>query len=80
MIKYYVYILKSINFEKHYIGQTKDLKVRLEFHNSSKARWTKRFQPWKLAYTEEFATRSGSMRRETELKKIKNIKQFLDIR
>jgi len=74
-----VYLLKSIEHEKYYIGQTKDLDKRLEWHNSPRTRWTKRFQPWKVIYSETFNNRSEAIVRERELKALKNIKQFLKI-
>ena len=72
---YFVYILKSSTADKYYVGQTKDTESRLAFHNSSKARWTKRFQPWKIVYKERFITRSEAMIKESFLKKQKNIKR-----
>jgi len=74
-----VYILKSTKLEKYYIGQTEDLSKRLDWHNSLRARWTKRYQPWVLVHTEKFENRSGAIKRERELKSLKNIKQFLYI-
>ena len=74
-----VYILRSQLTEKYYIGQTKDLAKRLEWHNSQRARWTKRFQPWEIVYTESFETRSEAVIRERVLKAAKNIKQFLSL-
>ena len=76
---YKVYILKSIENEKYYIGQTEDLFKRLEWHNSSRARWTKRYQPWMLVHSETFQNRSEAIIRERQLKALKNIKQFLNI-
>jgi len=74
-----VYVLKCIQYEKYYIGQTNDLVKRLDWHNSSRARWTKRFQPLILIYSESFTYRSEAIVRERELKALKNIKQFLNI-
>jgi len=76
---YKVYVLKSIEHEIYYIGQTKDLDKRLEWHNSSRARWTKRFQPWMIVHSETFPNRSEAIVRERQLKALKNIKQFLNI-
>jgi putative endonuclease len=73
-----VYILKSIHNEKFYVGQTEDLEARLRLHNSIRAKWTKRFQPWEIVYTEQFKTRAKAMVREKEIKSKKNIKSFLD--
>jgi len=75
---YFVYILKSLNFDIHYIGQTQNLEKRLEHHNSDRARWTKRYQPWELVHKEECLTRSEAMKREQKLKRIGNIEKFLD--
>jgi len=73
-----VYILRSEKFDKYYIGQTKDLKARIELHNSSRAKWTKRYQPWVLVHFEEFETRSVAMKREKELKSLKDIRRHLE--
>jgi len=45
---YYVYILKSINFDQIYTGVTKDLKRRFNEHNSGHSVHTSKFVPWKL--------------------------------
>ena len=75
---FYIYVLKSKIYKKHYIGQTKDLKTRIKFHNSQQARWTKRYQPCLIVYYETVYTRSDAMKREKELKKMKDIESFLD--
>ncbi|MBU1098617.1 MAG: GIY-YIG nuclease family protein [Bacteroidetes bacterium] len=72
-MKFYVYILRSEKNNAFYVGQTKDLAKRLEYHNSSKARWTKRFQPWVLEHFEEYETRTESSIREMNLKSLKGI-------
>jgi putative endonuclease len=74
---YFVYVLKSVNYGKYYIGQTKNLDRRLEHHNSKHARWTIRYQPWKLVYSEVYTTRSEAMKRERYLKNLKNIEKIL---
>ena len=65
---YYVYILKSDVNGMVYVGQTNDLTKRIDFHNSNRARWTKRYQPWKMIFKEVYATRSEAMKREKQLK------------
>jgi len=77
-MSYYVYILKSEKFDKYYIGSTEDLKNRLEFHNSSRARYTRRYQPWVLLHYEEYETRSDAVRREREMKSYKNVKKLIE--
>jgi len=77
-MKYYVYILKSQKYERFYIGSTSDIGKRIEFHNSSRARYTKRYQPWVLKHIEEYGSRGEAVRREKELKKTKNVKRILE--
>ena len=45
---YYVYILRSKNFDQNYIGFTKDLKKRFVDHNAGRSKHTKKFRPWEL--------------------------------
>ena len=73
-----VYILESVEFDRFYIGQTENLKSRIEFHNSSREKWTKRFQPWVLIHSEDYGTRAEAMKRECYLKSLKNTKGFLE--
>ncbi|MCL6097413.1 MAG: GIY-YIG nuclease family protein [Bacteroidetes bacterium] len=55
-MKYFIYILKSLNFVKTYVGMTNDLERRLSEHNSGKSIYTRKFKPWKIIYTEEYGT------------------------
>lgn len=68
MSKYYVYILKSINFEKTYIGFTDNLERRLTQHNKGYNVFSKRFMPWKIIYTEIYNTQVNALEREKYLK------------
>ena len=77
---YITYILYSPGYDRYYIGQTNNIKIRLEQHNEGRLSWTKPYRPWILAYQEEFRTRSEAMRREKYLKSLKNkerIKQYI---
>ena len=69
-MKYTVYILEN-QHSALYIGQTSNVYYRIKAHNENKVFSTKNRGPWKLIYTEEFETRSESMRREKFLKKQK---------
>ena len=62
-----VYVLRNEK-GKLYIGQTSDLKRRLEFHEQGLSPYTAGHRPWKLIYTETYATRSEAMLRERYLK------------
>jgi len=46
---HYVYLIRFLKYpDKTYIGQTKDVKQRLEKHNSGASVATIDFRPWKL--------------------------------
>jgi len=51
---YFVYILKSVNKETYYIGQTNNLSVRIKEHNIGKSKSTKLGVPWKLVFKKSF--------------------------
>ena len=65
---YYVYILKSINHRKSYVGCTDNTARRLQEHNSGKMYFTKRYKPWEIISTEEFVSLSEARKREAYLK------------
>ncbi len=63
------YVLYSQAYDKIYIGFTSDLENRVKAHNDIKnSGWTKRYQPWKIIYTEAFNSKYEAMKREKELK------------
>lgn len=70
---FFVYILKSINKEYFYIGQTNNLKKRLKRHNDKFCLSTKSYAPFKLLYFEKYQTRSEAVKRERYFKSIKNM-------
>ena len=65
---YYVYVLKSINFERKYVGFTSNFKNRLEQHNSGKTKSTRPYKPWKILFYEEFDDKIDAIKREKYLK------------
>jgi len=65
---YYVYVLYSMKHDKIYIGQTNNLQIRFQKHNSGKVKSTKAYIPWSLLYFEEFDSRAEAMNRERQLK------------
>jgi len=75
---YSMYILKSRVKDRYYIGSAEDAVERLDVHNGSHAKWTKRCQPWDIVYQELFATRGEAVQRERELKALKNISKYLE--
>lgn len=82
--KNYTYILKCKD-ETLYTGWTKNLKKRIEDHNSGKgAKYTKSRRPVQLVYYELYDTKVDAMKREYEIKhmtrkeKLKLIEVFVD--
>lgn len=69
---YYVYILKSNDTDKIYIGQTNNLEKRIRQHNDrnlDKRSYTKlNGRNWKLIYNETLITRKEAVEREKALK------------
>lgn len=67
-MKYFVYVLKSINFSKSYVGFTKDLENRLGEHNLGKAHFSQKYAPWEVIYKEVFNDYKKAILREKYLK------------
>ena len=78
--KYAVYFLRSVKKpDRFYVGSSGDLENRIKKHNSPEAGWTKRYQPWKVVYTEIFATCGEAVGRERFLKSKEGIAEKLRI-
>jgi putative endonuclease len=65
---YYIYLLKSLISEKTYVGMTNEISRRIKEHNSGKSKFTNRYMPWKLIYSEEMNTREEARKREKYFK------------
>ncbi|PIW69267.1 MAG: endonuclease [Ignavibacteriales bacterium CG12_big_fil_rev_8_21_14_0_65_30_8] len=65
---YFVYVLKSINHNKTYVGYTNNLNRRIDEHNKGKSKFTRTYKPWGLIYKEEYPTISEAKKREKYLK------------
>ncbi|MCL5667243.1 MAG: GIY-YIG nuclease family protein [Patescibacteria group bacterium] len=65
---HYVYVIKSLNHDFVYIGQTCDLKLRFPKHNAGKEIATKAYVPYKLIYYEAYASKKDALVREKKLK------------
>jgi putative endonuclease len=75
---FYVYILLCYD-GSFYTGSTKDLDARTKMHqNGNGAKYTRSHKPERLAYFEQFDSRSEAMKREREIKKL-NHQQKLDL-
>lgn len=66
---FYVYVLKSLKNNKRYVGFTsKDVKIRLQEHNSGSNQWTRQNKPFKLIHFEHFEIKTKALKREKFLK------------
>ena len=76
---YYVYAVYNAQNKKYYIGQTRNLDIRINLHNNRtfKGCYTSRFSgDWKLFYKEEFNSRIEALTREKQLKSYRG-REFL---
>lgn len=65
---YYVYVLRSINAGRIYVGFTDNLILRLEKHNKKLVQSTKPYAPYELIYFEGYNKISITKDRERKLK------------
>jgi putative endonuclease len=63
-----VYVLKSLNDGRTYVGCTKDLKNRLKEHNTGEVKSTKARIPFIVWYKEEFVDKYEAFKREKHFK------------
>lgn len=66
---YYVYIIKSVTTGIFYKGSTSDYYRRLGEHNNGINEFTRGKGPWKLAFVQEFETRSEALVKEKNWKR-----------
>jgi len=79
---YYAYVIYNKKYDKFYIGQTRDLRERLELHNHHAfVGYTSRFDgEWELIYSEKAPIRREALIREGQLKSFRGrefIKKFI---
>ncbi|MEZ5003427.1 MAG: GIY-YIG nuclease family protein [Chitinophagales bacterium] len=65
---YYVYVLKSTDNWRFYVGMTSKIERRLKEHNAGYTKSTKAYRPWDLVFFETFSTRIEARQREKYLK------------
>ncbi len=70
-MKYFVYLIitKRISKTISYVGYTKDLKKRLNLHNSSKGAKFTKGNKWLLIYKKSYLSKKLAMKAEYKLKK-----------
>lgn len=77
---YYVYAIYNRKHDKFYIGETNNLRQRLEMHNDHRfpTSYTARFDGfWELVYSEEYSIRQEARKREKQLKSYRG-RQFIN--
>jgi putative endonuclease len=65
---YYVYILRSQQDGKFYVGYTENIMKRVELHNTGKIESTKWRRPFDLVYYEASVNKEDALHREKYLK------------
>ena len=76
---FYVYLLINKKDDKliSYVGYTRDLKKRVNLHNSSKGAKFTRGRTWILAYKQKYLTKNKAMKEEYLLKKNYKKRNFI---
>ena len=67
-MSYYVYVIKSVNYDYTYTWMTNDIERRLKEHNLWKTRSNKKYKPFELMYLEEVENSCEARKREIYLK------------
>ena len=72
-MKYYVYLIKTINGfkNKSYVGFTNNIISRLKKHNTNKGAKATKGYNWELVYKKGFSNKSEALSYEYKLKKNK---------
>ncbi|MFA6077090.1 MAG: GIY-YIG nuclease family protein [Candidatus Paceibacterota bacterium] len=71
-----VYILKSLNYNRYYIGHSADVEKRLREHNIGKVHSTKAYKSWKIVYIENKPSKKEAYAREMQIKSFKHGEAF----
>ena len=67
---FYVYILYSSVFDRYYVGQTNDMKQRLNRHNNGHVPSTAPYRPWIIRLSIQKEIRSEAVILENKLKNL----------
>ena len=78
-MNYFLYILKSLKDNNHYIGISNNVSERVKQHNSGKTKSTKSRRPFKLVYKEEYNTFEEARERENFLKSYSGVSEKREI-
>ena len=74
-MSFIVYMLKSIsNKSVTYVGYTKDLKKRIQLHNTGKGAKFTRGRKWVLIYKEKYKSKKEAISREYYIKNNRSLR------
>ena len=73
---YYLYIIKSKEWDTFYCGSSENPERRLRYHNSESKGFTQRFRPWKLVYSHPFSSKKKALQAEQIVKDWKSKKMM----
>ena len=68
VIRFYAYVIKSLNHDFYYKGHCKNLVERLLQHNAGMTKSIRPYIPFQVIYTEEFDSREKAIEREKYFK------------
>lgn len=75
---HYVYVLWSEKLKKRYTGSTEFVDKRFHQHNRGCNKFTKGGIPWILIHTEEFSSKTETLKREKFEKIYREAIEFFD--
>ena len=78
IMKYFLYILKSLKDKNYYVGVTENITKRLKEHNSGFSKSTKHRRPFIIVHNECFDDISSAYKREKFIKSKKS-KKIIEI-
>ena len=65
---HYVYVLKSIAYDRLYIGSTQNIEQRILRHNAGRTESIKAYLPYQLIYSECYQNKTDALKREKQIK------------
>ena len=68
VLNYYLYILRSLDSKRYYVGISEDVERRLKFHNTIEKGFTSRYRPWEVVFKQEFSSKQAAMKAEKKVK------------
>ena len=77
---YSVYIIYSESFDRYYIGQARDVEVRIQRHNAGTEVSTQFYRPWALKWSIEKSSRAEAIQLERKLKNLSKDRIILFIK